>query len=80
MHSVHEMLITLIPPTTQPRYDDGYWDDGAEGYYDEPPYADGDRGGYDEAMVTGVSPTGQMEPIGEEILVGGVLLGGCACV
>lgn len=31
-------------------------------------------------MVAGVSPTGQMEPIGEEILVGGVCVLGQLCV
>lgn len=83
---------SIIPTTrtrsTQPRYDDdGYWDDGAGGggYYDDA-YAEG---GYDEAMVTGVSPTGQIEPIGDEILVGDCLgvcvwrmawLGRCVCM
>ena len=49
---------------TQPAFDD-YWDEGA--YYDD--QAGG--GNYDEAMLTGVSPTGQLEPIGDEVLVRG---------
>lgn len=55
-------------PHTQPPIDD-YWDEGADGYYDD--YAAGGVGGgaYDEPMLTGVSPTGQLEPIGDEILV-----------